>query len=106
MAKKQKKVQKIVGVKAPGSQILVEMLRPEEALETRLEVPDNTKMPHQGYIRDIGPAVKMGEWGFEVGDRVLLQGQFVPVPWREENGRTLAVVDGYTIKCIFQEALE
>lgn len=93
----------ITGVRAAGTMILVEMLTPQEAMGTKLALGVNAKpSAPQGYIVDIGPAIKADEWGIKVGDRVLLQGTYVPVPY--SNGqREFGVVMPHDIKCVLQE---
>ena len=96
------KVGAIAGAKATGSMVLVEMLTAQEAMGTIITIGDNTKAPPQGYIVDIGPALEADKWGIKVGDRVLLQGSYVPVPHRK-SGRELGVVQAHDIKCVLQE---
>lgn len=95
----------ITGVKAVGSFILVEHLTEEEVMNTRLCLPkkDEEKGGNQAYIIDIGPALEREKWGFEIGQRVLLQGSFVPVPKVKSNGRKIGVVSPHDIKAVFLE---
>ncbi len=58
----------------------------------------------QGRIVDIGPSVETDKWGFAKGQRVLLQGTFVPVPkFPDGDERELVTVDPHMIKCILVE---
>jgi len=96
----------VCGAKATGTMILVEMLTAQETLGTVLSLGNKTKSGSpQGYIVGIGPALKAEEWGFKVGDRVLLQGSYVPVPWtRHGTERELGIVMSHDIKCVLEEA--
>ena len=94
----------IQDVKAVGQLVLVEQLTNEEAMNTRLIVGEDAKVPPQAYILDIGPLVKASEWGFKVGDRVLLQGTYVPVPrFERANQRKLGMVQPQDIKAVIIE---
>jgi hypothetical protein len=93
----------IAGVKAIGSGVLVEMLKPDEALGTKLYVGKDTQTPPQGFIIDIGPALKGEEWGIKIGDRVVLQGSFVPLPKFGDGSRDLGMVEAHAIKCVLLE---
>ncbi len=98
----------ISGIRATGSMIVVEMLGEGEALNSVLI--HNTRVSKdspQGYIVDIGPALKGDEWGIKVGDRVLLQGTYVPVPsLKGANGRDMGVVEVFNIKGVLDEVHE
>ena len=98
---KSKKAGKIYDAKAPGGFVLVEMLTSEEALATRLEIPNSKSLPPQAYILDIGPAID-AKYGLEIGQRILLQGTYVPVP-KFKEGRDLGIVNPSDIKCILIE---
>src|SRR5688500_16909394 len=74
----------VPGVKAAkpvGNQILVELLTPQEILGTTLHVGDKPGIngAPQAYIRAIGPKVDP-DYGFQVGDRIVLSGTFTPLP--------------------------
>lgn len=98
-----RKAHKIVGARASGTQVLVEMLTDQESIGTKLTVGKSTGVPPQAFILDIGPANAQTNWGFEVGDRVLLQGNYVPVPSFGDNERDLGMVEPTAIKCILME---
>jgi hypothetical protein len=100
-----KRAGSVCGARATGTMILVEMLTAQESMGTVLSLGTKTKAASpQGYIIDVGPALKAEEWGFKVGDRVLLQGQYVPVPWnRHGTERELGIVMAHDIKCVLQE---
>jgi putative aminopeptidase FrvX len=80
-------------------------LTPEEAMGTRLELGQTKSVPNQAFILDIGPAVEEDKYGIKIGDRVLLQGTFVPVP-KFRKGRELAIVDPHAIKCVLDESFD
>jgi hypothetical protein len=98
-----RKAQKVIGARACGSQILVELLSDQESMNTRLSVGKASGIPPQAFIVDIGPASAEAPWGFEVGDRVLLQGNYVPVPKFNDNDREYGMVEPTAIKCILAE---
>ncbi len=94
-------IRKVVDYKAPGSKVLVRMLAPEEAAGSRLAT---TGKSNQGRIVDIGPSIEE-KWGFAKGQRVLLQGTYVPVPKfpGDADERELGIVDPHMIQCILVE---
>lgn len=99
-------IRKVRDYKAPASKILVSMLSPEEAAGSMLA---STGKSTQGRIVDIGPALlaKKDEYGFDVGQRVLLQGTFVPVPkFPDGDSRELVIVDAHMIQCVLVEEAE
>ena len=101
MAKLLGKVGSISGIKATGAFIIVELLTAQEAAGTQIELGSNSKVPPQAYVVDIGPALKAEEWGIKVGDRVLLQGNFVPTP--KIKDRMLGIVQAHDVKCVLLE---
>jgi hypothetical protein len=95
----------IVGIKATSHMVVVEMLNAQESMGTRLSLGVNAKAPPQGYILDIGPGIELDKYGFKVGDRVLLQGTYVPVPnIKGANNREIGVVQPHDIKCLLLES--
>jgi co-chaperonin GroES (HSP10) len=100
---KKKRAGAITGIKAAGTFVVVAMLTPEESFGTVLTLSEKTKAPPQGYIIDIGPSLDSEKWGIKKGDRVLLQGTYVPVPGHQDNGRELGIVQPHDIKCILLE---
>ena len=99
---------KIRDVNPVGTCLLVELITPEEIMgPTKLHMPEGAKTTvsgaPQGYIKKIGPKVSE-DWGFKIGDRVVLQGSFVPLPEAScLNGRALCTVEPHTIKAILVE---
>lgn len=97
-------VPKLKGISPAGSTILIEMLNADEALGTRLYVKDNTDVgAPQAYILAFGPNVKQDEVHLKVGDRVLLQGTFVPAPNYNNNKRQSGLVEIHNIKAVLHE---
>jgi len=95
---------KLKGVTPAGSSILVEMLNADEALGTTLYVKNDSNVgAPQGYILAFGPSLKQDEIHLKVGDRVLLQGTFVPVPNFDESKRQRGLVEIHNIKAVFEE---
>jgi co-chaperonin GroES (HSP10) len=96
---------KVASVSPVGSQILIEMLSSQEILGTTLTIKENSVVgAPQGYIRAVGPNVDLKSWTFKVGDRVLLQGSYVPVPkLSEDQKRLMGLVEPHGIKAILAE---
>jgi co-chaperonin GroES (HSP10) len=104
----------IKAVKPLGGQVLVEILLEEEVSpQSNIILPDSARGKGntgvggapQGYVLDIGPGLPAG-FGIKVGDRVLLQGAFVPLPKLSDNrngSRERALVEPHTIKAILEE---
>lgn len=99
-------IRKVSDYKAPASKVLLEMLSPQEAAGSALVTVGKST---QGRIIDIGPALRaeIDKYGFAVGDRVLLQGSFVPVPsFPGGDTRELVIVDPHMIQCVLVEEPE
>jgi hypothetical protein len=98
-------VPEVVGVKPAGTQVLVERLTPQEQSGAKtIQIMENAKQDGapQGYVLDLGPKVE--GWGFEVGDRVVLTGNYTPLPEVEgKNGRDLILVEPHQVKAILVE---
>lgn len=103
----------VKAVKPLGGQVLVEVFSEEEISTSQLILPDNAKNKGglgvggapQGRVLDIGPGLPQ-DFGIKVGDRVLLQGSFVPLPKMSDNrdgDRERALVEPHTIKAILIE---
>ena len=96
---------KIVNVKPTGSQIMVELLTAQEALGTNMHVTDQAEVGSpQAYITAFGPGLKVEEVGLKIGDRVLLQGTFVPVPKYDNNPRRRGLLEIHNVKAVLEEA--
>lgn len=96
-------------IKPAGSSLMVEMLNPDEILNTNFYVGEDTETgPPQAYITDIGPGLKSmidkGESIYiKVGDRVLLQGTYIPVPNWDDNARKRGLVEFHNVKAVIVE---
>jgi co-chaperonin GroES (HSP10) len=99
-------VPSVVGAAPVGSQVLVEILHPQELLGTTITISDKTdvKVPLQGYVRAVGPAVKLEDWGFKVGDRVLISGSGVMVPNHDDLHRDRFFMEPHSIKGVLAES--
>lgn len=97
-------VRKIVGIKPILSQVLVEQLSGQEAagVESLILSEGSSYGDNQGYVLAFGPGIKPDEVGLKVGDRVVLQGTFVPLP-NYDGGRPKAVVELHSIKGVLVE---
>ena len=105
-----KKVPTIDHIKPAGSSLLVEMLNADEILNTNFYISEDTESvgPPQAYITAIGPGLKAmidkGESLFlKIGDRVLLQGNYVPVPNWDDCARKRGLVEFYNVKAVVVE---
>lgn len=90
-----------------GSQVLVELLTSQEVLGTKLIVEESATITGapQGYIVKTGPRVSE-DWGFKVGDRVTLHGNFTPLPEnidRKNSHRPWILIEPNQIKAILIE---
>lgn len=96
-------VPKVKSVHPFGSTILVEMLNANEALGTKLTVKDTANVgAPQAYVLELGPKLD-AEAGIKVGDRVMLQGTYVPVPKLPGDTRNRGVVELHNVKAILEE---
>ena len=104
-----KKVPSVVGVNPCGSQVLIELLTAQEALGTILQIDSSASIngAPQGYVVKMGPKVA-SDWGFKVGDRVTLHGNYTPLPEgqkldRKNPDRPWILVEPIQIKAVFVE---
>lgn len=97
------KVPEVVDARPAGGLVMVELLTPQEILGTSLHVGENTVAgAPQGYILELGPRLE-GGWGFKKGDRVVLSGNFTPLPEVERSHRPIAILDPNCIKAVLVE---
>lgn len=98
-------VPKIQNVKPVASQILVEILTPQEIMGTSLTISEKTdlKVPLQGYVRAVGPSFNGEGWGFNVGDRVLISGSGVIAPNYDGTHRDRFFMEPSAIKAVLYE---
>ena len=86
-----------------GSSLLVETLNSDEMMGTKLFVSKDAKIegaPH-AYIVELGPNLK--DCGVSVGDRVVVQGNHIPVPNTDGTGRARGIIELHNIKAIVDE---
>lgn len=103
-------VPKIGGLKACGSQILVELLNEEEVLGTSLQIVGSGGMRKeaidgapQAYVLDLGPMVNES-WGVKVGDRIMFStSAFVPAPNYDKHVRARGTIDPSAVKAVLIE---
>jgi hypothetical protein len=102
---------KVNGVKACGSQVLVELLNEDELIGTSLVIPkakstNGKALDHapQAYIVDMGPKVLEQDWGFKVGDRVVFStNDFVPTPNYNQYHRDRGTLSPMAIRAVLSE---
>jgi co-chaperonin GroES (HSP10) len=97
---------KIKGVTPCGSQVLVEVLTQQEMLGTSLSISEDTpvnKDALQGYVVAVGPKFNGEDFGFKLGDRVLISGMGVPAPNYDECHRVRFLMEPYCIKSVLLE---
>lgn len=100
-----KKVPKVVDATPYGSLVMVEHLTSKEIMGTTLEIKDESALGFvspQGYVTKLGPKVS-DDCGIKVGQRVLLQGSFVPLPDFGDGHRKKGLVEVHNIKAILSE---
>jgi len=103
------RVPAVVGVNPCGSQVLVELLTAQEALGTILQIDSSASVngAPQGYVIALGPKVPE-DYGFKVGNRVTLNGNYTPLPEgqkfdRRNSHRPWILVEPHQIKAVFVE---
>jgi hypothetical protein len=100
-------------VRPTGNNVLVEILTEQEVMGTRLTVNTRQRQPgrdeaFQAYVLAVGPSVKKNDWGFDVGDRVVLSGMAVPLPKYGPNpqeARDRVMVEPHTIRGVVNDNL-
>lgn len=82
-----------------GSQVLLELLTVQEMMGTELIMTNKKPVgEYQAIVLAVGPSVQIENWGFKVGDRVLLSGNGVPAPDFNSSGRDKILMDPFSIK--------
>jgi hypothetical protein len=97
-----KKVRKINGASATGSYVIVEMLTAQEAMGTQFYVGEASQDAPQAIVLDVGPQVEQDKWNIHIGDRVVCQGKYTPLPQFRE-GRKMGVLMPSDIKAVLTE---
>ncbi len=97
------RVPKENGARPVGSQILVELLTPQEIIGTSLHINEDAEVggAPQGYVLKVGPMVDE-KYGLAEGSRVILSGKFTPLP-EIDSKRPWALVEPHTIKAVLEE---
>ena len=94
---------KVTGCKPCGSQVLIELLTSQEILQTKLYVI-NKKLAseYQAVVLAVGPSLKenISNYGFNVGDRVVISGNATPVPDYDNSDREKVLVEPFAIKAV------
>jgi len=107
MSAKKKSVEEVVkvdlgpvtSVKPCGSLVLLELLTAQEMLNTELIVTkQKTMQEFQAIVLAVGPSLNPENWGFKVGDRVVLSGTGVPVPNFNHSEREKVLMEPHSIK--------
>jgi len=89
-----------------GTQVLVERIGDKELMKnTALEMPESyiaaQQGAPQGFIRGVGVKTVPNDWGFDLGDRVVLSGSFTPLPEiQNDAGRQMILVEPHQIKAV------
>lgn len=98
-------IPEIASVNPCGSQVLIEMLTVQELANTSITISEKTdlKVPLQGYVRAAGPCFKSEDWGFKVGDRVLISGGGVIAPNYDDSHRDRFLMEPHAVKCVLSE---
>lgn len=96
-------MKKIVGVKAVGYSIIIELLSEQETLvNSTLILSNKDKESNHAFVKSVGPLVDEKST-LKVGDLVLFQGNYTPVPNPTDNNRKWASVELHTIKAILEQ---
>lgn len=100
-----KRVPQVINVKPVGSQVLIEILTVQELANTIISIDQKTdlKVPLQGYVKAAGPGFKSAEWGFDVGNRVLISGSGVQAPNYDNCHRDRFFMEPHAVKSVLIE---
>jgi co-chaperonin GroES (HSP10) len=96
----------ITAIKPCGNQILIELLTENELMNTTLFVPEGSQgagSAPQGVVLDFGPQFDGAKWGVQKGDRVIVQGTFIPVPKVGNGHRAMGLTEFQHIKAVLVE---
>jgi co-chaperonin GroES (HSP10) len=92
-------VKEVKGCKPVGSQVLLELLTTQEKMNTNLYLNNNkSSNEYQAFVKDLGPNLNPENWGFKIGDRVILSGSGVPVPNYDDSERDRVLMEPHCIK--------
>lgn len=94
-------IKSVSAVKPTGNQILLELLTAQEVLNTKIIVNESKAYKEfQAIILAEGPLAKGEQYGFKVGDRVILSGNGVPVPNFDNTGRDRILMEPNCVKAV------
>lgn len=94
-------IKSISAVKPTGNQILLELLTAQEVLNTKIIVNESKAYKEfQAIVLAEGPLAKGEQYGFKVGDRVILSGNGVPVPNLDNTGRDRILMEPNCVKAV------
>lgn len=98
------KCPKITAVHPFGSKILVEVLSPDETIQTSLYISEKTQDDGapQAYILELGPGVATDS-GLKVGQRVYWNGKGTAVTDPRAGKRVRALLEIHNIQAIIEE---
>lgn len=98
------KCPKITAVHPFGSKILVEVLQPDETMQTSLFISETTQDDGapQAYILELGPGVA-ADCGLKVGQRVYWNGKGTAVNDPRASKRVRALLEIHNIQAIIEE---
>jgi hypothetical protein len=88
-----------------GSSVLIELLNPDEILGTNLYIGKEAKVGSapQAYVIELGAKLNPDEIGLKVGDRILVQGTFIPVDNVGNTDRAWGILEMHNIKAVLEE---
>lgn len=101
-AVKKNVVKNVVSITPVGNQVLVERLNESELINSSLLISTNSSPSNQGYVLALGPMVSK-EYNIQVGDRVFLQGSYVPLPNFDDSNREKNLLYPDMIKAVLNE---
>jgi len=93
---------KIKEIIPTGNQVLVERLKASEVNPSSVVLSSGDEDSNQAYILALGPQVSK-EYGIKVGDRVFLQGSFVPAVGLDNDVRQKNLIYADMIKAVLIE---
>ena len=98
-------VPKVSGVRPFGGTVLIEILNPDEVLGTKLYINKEAKVGSapQAYVLALGTNLN-SDCGLKVGDRIMVQGSFVPVDNVSDGKRAWGIIEIHNIKAILDES--
>jgi len=95
-------VPKISGVRPLGTKVLMETLTAQEALGTKISIQGDAEVvgAPQAYILAVGDQVNER---VKVGDRVIVTGNYTPVPNYDHSDRNRGLIDLVHVHAVLEE---